>query len=61
MVGWLVQCQPVEEAGTPWAEIVAGTHFQDRAYQTALSEAQTRRPMDDLSSQPGISQQGIIS
>ena len=43
-----MQCQPVGEAGTPWAEIVAGSHSRAQASQTVSSEAQTLRPMDDL-------------
>ena len=43
-----MQCQPVGEAGTPWAEIVAGSHSRARASQTVSSEAQTLQPMDDL-------------
>ena len=42
----LGQCQPVGEAGTPWAEIVAGTHSRVQAYQTASSEAQTLQPIN---------------
>ena len=35
------------EAGTPLAETEAGTHSQVQAFQTALSGAQIRQPMDD--------------
>merc|ERR1719205_49045 len=38
-----VVAPPVGEAGTPWAEIVAGTHSRARASQTVSSEAQTLR------------------
>ena len=43
----LRQCQPVGEAGTPWAEIVAGTHSRVQAYQTASSGVQILQPMDE--------------